>query len=57
VLAPHRAPEGLAIAARLAPRGAVCTVQFGDDWRVAPSDALQQALEQSLGAREVAVEY
>jgi DNA polymerase-3 subunit alpha len=57
VLAPHRSEGGLAIAARLNPRGASCTVQFGDAWRVAPSDALQLALEQALGAKEVAVEY
>jgi DNA polymerase-3 subunit alpha len=57
VLAPHRSEGGLAIAARINPHGASCTVQFGDAWRVAPSDALQMALEQALGAKEVAVEY
>jgi DNA polymerase-3 subunit alpha len=33
------------------------TVQLGDDWRVAPSDTLKAALELSLGAKDVAVEY
>ena len=37
--------------------GVECTLQLGDEWRVAPSDALALALEQVLGAKEVAVEY
>ena len=57
VLAPHRAESGLPIAARISPQGVSCTLQFGDEWRVAPSDELQLALEQMLGAKEVAVEY
>ncbi|MFP5390820.1 MAG: DNA polymerase III subunit alpha [Gammaproteobacteria bacterium] len=55
-LKPHRAEDGLPLAMRLKPQGVECTVQLGDDWRVAPSDALKLALEQ-LGAKEVAVEY
>ena len=57
VLQPHRAMTGLPVAMRVKPQGVDCTLQFGDDWRVAPSDALTLALEQVLGAREVAVEY
>lgn len=57
VLAPHRAESGLPIAARVSPQGVGCTLQFGDEWRVAPSDELQLALTQLLGAQEVAVEY
>ncbi|MBA5608595.1 DNA polymerase III subunit alpha [Duganella sp. FT3S] len=57
VLAPHRHEQGLPIAARITPQGVSCVLQFGDDWRVAPSDELQLALQQVLGAREVAVEY
>jgi len=57
VLAPHRAESGLPIFARVTPQGVPCTLQFGDAWRVAPSDALALALEQVLGAHEVAVEY
>ncbi|MFA9217548.1 MAG: DNA polymerase III subunit alpha [Sphingomonadaceae bacterium] len=57
VLAPHRSDNGLPIAARIAPQGVSCVLQFGDDWRVAPSDELQLALQQVLGATEVAIEY
>jgi DNA polymerase III subunit alpha len=57
VLQPHRAQSGLPVAMRLKPQGVDCTLQFGEEWRVAPSDALQTALEQVLGAKEVAVEY
>ncbi|WP_409030910.1 DNA polymerase III subunit alpha [Janthinobacterium sp. CG_23.3] len=57
VLLPHRAENGLLIAARVAPQGVACTLQFGEEWRVAPSDELQLALQQQLGAQEVAVEY
>jgi DNA polymerase-3 subunit alpha len=55
-LKPHCAPDGLPLQMRLKPQGVECTVQFGDEWRVAPSDALKLALE-GLGAQEVAVEY
>ncbi|AVR98390.1 DNA polymerase III subunit alpha [Pseudoduganella armeniaca] len=57
VLAPHRDDYGLPIQMRIKPQGIDCVLQLGDDWRVAPSDALTVALEQVLGAREVAVEY
>ncbi|MDC8758892.1 DNA polymerase III subunit alpha [Janthinobacterium fluminis] len=57
VLLPHRLDGGLLIAARIAPQGVACTLQFGEEWRVAPSDDLQLALQQLLGAQEVAVEY
>jgi DNA polymerase-3 subunit alpha len=57
VLAPHRAEAGLPLAARVSPQGVACTLQFGEEWRVAPSDELQLALVQLLGAQEVAVEY
>jgi len=59
VLKPHRAQDGggLPVAMRIRPQGVDCTLQLGDEWRVAPSDALTLALEQALGAREVAVEY
>ncbi|CDG81605.1 DNA polymerase III subunit alpha [Janthinobacterium agaricidamnosum NBRC 102515 = DSM 9628] len=57
VLAPFRSDSGLPIAARVSPQGVSCTLQFGDDWRVAPSDDLQLALQQVLGATEVEIEY
>ena len=57
VLQAHRQEGGLSIAVRLSVPGAECTLQFGDAWRVAPSDQLQMALEQQLGAQQVAVEY
>ncbi|WP_251373627.1 DNA polymerase III subunit alpha [Janthinobacterium sp. JC611] len=57
VILPHRADTGLPIAARVSPQGVSCVLQFGDEWKVAPSDELQMALEQILGAQEVAVEY
>ena len=57
VLQPHRNAAGLPVAMRIKPQGVECMLQLGDDWRVAPSDALTLALEQVLGAREVAVEY
>ena len=57
VLQPHRNADGLPVAMRIKPQGVECTLQLSDEWRVAPSDALQQALELTLGAKEVAVEY
>lgn len=57
VIMPHRAETGLPIAARVSPQGVSCVLQFGEEWKVAPSDELQTALEQVLGAQEVAVEY
>jgi DNA polymerase-3 subunit alpha len=57
VLAAHRDEYGLPVAMRIKPQGIECVMQLGDEWRVAPSDALKIALEQTLGAQEVAVEY
>ncbi|HZV67120.1 MAG TPA: OB-fold nucleic acid binding domain-containing protein, partial [Telluria sp.] len=57
VLQPHRSMVGLPLSMRIKPQGVECTLQFGDDWKVAPSDALTQALELGLGAKEVAIEY
>jgi len=57
VLAPHCTEAGLPITARMTPQGVPCAMQFGPAWRVAPSDELQLALEQQLGALEVQVEY
>ncbi|SFU38850.1 DNA polymerase III subunit alpha [Pseudoduganella namucuonensis] len=57
VLAPYRDAAGLPVAMRVKPQGVDCVLQLGDEWRVAPSDALKISLEQVLGAREVAVEY
>jgi len=57
VIMPHRTETGLPIAARVSPQGISCVLQFGEEWKVAPSDELQTALEQVLGAQEVAVEY
>ncbi|MEO5934890.1 MAG: DNA polymerase III subunit alpha, partial [Duganella sp.] len=57
VLKPHRMDEGLPVQLRYKPDGVECTVQLGEQWHVAPSDALTLALEQVLGARDVAVEY
>ena len=57
VLAPYRNPDGLPVSLRVKPQGIECTLQLGDEWRVAPSDALKHALELNLGAKDVAVEY
>jgi DNA polymerase-3 subunit alpha len=57
VLQPYRNADGLPVAMRIKPQGVECTLQLSDEWRVAPSDALTLALEQVLGAKEVAVEY
>jgi DNA polymerase-3 subunit alpha len=57
VLQPFRNSDGLPVAMRIKPQGVECVLQLGDEWRVAPSDALQLALEQVLGASQVAVEY
>ncbi|WP_426103223.1 DNA polymerase III subunit alpha [Massilia sp. TSP1-1-2] len=57
VLKPHRLESGLPVALRIKPQGVDCTLQLGEAWHVAPSDALTAALEQVLGAREVQVEY
>jgi DNA polymerase III subunit alpha len=57
VLQPHRASSGLPVTMRIKPQGVDCTLQLGDEWRVAPSDTLTTALQQVLGARDVAVEY
>jgi DNA polymerase-3 subunit alpha len=57
VLQPYRQENGLPVSLRVKPQGVECTLQLGDDWRVAPSEALKQALELTLGAKDVAVEY
>ncbi|HWJ95024.1 MAG TPA: DNA polymerase III subunit alpha [Telluria sp.] len=57
VLQPYRQQDGLPVSLRIAPQGIPCTMQLGDDWRVAPADELRQALELQLGAKDVAVEY
>jgi DNA polymerase-3 subunit alpha len=57
VLQPYRQENGLPVSLRVKPQGVPCTLQLGDDWRVAPSDALKLALELTLGAKDVAVEY
>ena len=54
---PYRTQDGQPIAAKVSPQGVSCVLQFGDEWRVAPSDELQTALVQQLGAQEVEVEY
>jgi DNA polymerase-3 subunit alpha len=57
LLAPHRMADGLPVAMRVAPQGVKCVLQLGEGWRVAPSDDLQLALKQGLGASEVEIEY
>ncbi|GAB3460138.1 DNA polymerase III subunit alpha [Massilia terrae] len=57
VLQPYRVEDGLPVSLRVKPQGIECTLQLGDEWRVAPGDALKLALEQNLGAKSVAVEY
>jgi DNA polymerase-3 subunit alpha len=57
VLQPYRQVDGLLVAMRIKPQGVEATLQLGEEWRVAPSEALQLALEQTLGAKEVAVDY
>jgi DNA polymerase-3 subunit alpha len=56
VLQPHRSPVGLPLAMRYNTQGVDCVIQLGEDWQVAPSDALTLALEQ-MGAKDVAIEY
>jgi len=57
VLQPHRMNDGMPVSLRLQTRDIPFIVQLGDEWRVAPSDTLKQALELTLGAKDVAVEY
>ncbi|WP_020651793.1 DNA polymerase III subunit alpha [Massilia niastensis] len=57
VLQPYRVADGLPVSLRIRPQGIECVMQLGDDWRVAPSDTLKHALELTLGAKGVAVEY
>ncbi len=57
VLQPYRQQDGLPVSLRIKPQGVEATLQLGDEWRVAPSDTLKQALELTLGAKDVAVEY
>ncbi|USX27955.1 DNA polymerase III subunit alpha [Oxalobacteraceae bacterium OTU3CINTB1] len=57
LLAPHRMADGLPVAMKVAPQGVKCVLQLGEGWRVAPSDDLQLALKQGLGASEVEIEY
>jgi DNA polymerase-3 subunit alpha len=57
VLQPYRHQDGLPVSLRIKPDGVEATLQLGDEWRVAPADELKQALELTLGAKEVAVEY
>ena len=57
VLAPYRQADGLPVSMRIQPQGVNCVLQLGEAWRVAPSDELKLALQQQLGAKEVAIEY
>ncbi|GAB3444092.1 DNA polymerase III subunit alpha [Massilia solisilvae] len=57
VLQPYRVQDGLPVSLRIRPQGIECVLQLGDEWRVAPSDVLTQALQLTLGAKDVAVEY
>ncbi|WGG51398.1 DNA polymerase III subunit alpha [Rugamonas sp. DEMB1] len=57
VLAPHRSESGLPVQARINTQGVACVLQLGEAWCVAPSDELTLALQQQLGATEVAIEY
>lgn len=57
ILTPYRHADGLPVSLRIKPQGVECILQLGDEWRVAPSDALKHALELNLGAKDVAVEY
>ena len=57
VLQPYRVPDGMPVSLRLQTNGIPFVMQLGDEWRVGPSDALKQALELNLGAKDVAVEY
>ncbi len=57
VLAPYRSGKGLPLSLRYRAQMAECELLLADEWRVAPADALQQALRDTLGAQQVAVEY
>ena len=57
ILSQFRSPQGLPLAMRYTRDGIDCEVQWPDEWRVAPADALKQSLFDRLGARSAAVEY
>jgi DNA polymerase-3 subunit alpha len=57
VLTPFRHADGLPLCLRYRAARAECELIFDDNWRVAPADALQQALRDTMGAQQVAVEY
>jgi DNA polymerase-3 subunit alpha len=57
ILSQFRSDQGLPLAMRYTRHGIDCEVQWPDEWRVAPADALKQSLFDRLGARSAAVEY
>ncbi|MBK4733667.1 DNA polymerase III subunit alpha [Noviherbaspirillum pedocola] len=57
ILSQFRSESGLPLAMRYTRDGIDCEVQWPDEWRVAPADALRQSLFERLGARSAAVEY
>lgn len=57
LLAPYVSPDGLPLALRYQRSGVGCELLLGDDWRVAPSEALQGMLAESFGSDAVAIEY
>ncbi|WP_194711472.1 DNA polymerase III subunit alpha [Noviherbaspirillum soli] len=57
ILSQFRSEQGLPLAMRYTRHGIDCEVQWPDEWRVAPADALKQSLFDRLGARSAAVEY
>ena len=57
ILSQFRSEQGLPLAMRYTRHGIDCEVQWPDEWRVAPADALKQSLFDRLGAQSAAVEY
>jgi DNA polymerase III subunit alpha len=57
LLKPYVAAGGLPLTLRYQRSGAGCELLLGDDWRVAPSDALQGTLAESFGSGAAVIEY
>jgi DNA polymerase-3 subunit alpha len=58
VLQPYRSENGLPLTLNYTLNGVgSCKIQWGDDWRVSPADALKQTLFERFGVQGADVEY
>ncbi|MDB5841030.1 MAG: dnaE, partial [Herminiimonas sp.] len=57
ILSQYRSETGLPVAMLYRQHGIDCEIQWPDEWRVSPADALKQSLVERLGVQRVAVEY